>query len=160
MNCGYGEKLILYFYGEAGSELKAGVESHLKTCAACRAALSSLSGAEAWLTAATVRPPAAAVEAVMRQARETAVVKSGWFVPGWTEAVFAGALAAVMAGLFAFSPKGSNPELAWNSGLDSGLDAVEYSIYQAQSEMAAPQADWDYRYEMLEYESRQEQGKA
>ena len=45
MNCGYGEKLILYFYGEAAEELKAGVESHLKACAACRGELAALAAA-------------------------------------------------------------------------------------------------------------------
>lgn len=177
MNCGYGEKLILYFYGEAGPELKAGVESHLKTCAFCRAGLAALSVAEAWLKAGAAQPSSAAVEAVMSQARDAAETlacpphirnvwglsaaeeNAGRFSFNRAQALFAGALTAAMAALFAFSVRGVNPELAWNSGLDSGLDSVEYSIYLAQSELAAPQADWDYSYGLLEYESRQEQVK-
>ena len=72
MNCGYGEKLILYFYGEAGPELEACVESHLKICAFCRAGLTALSAAEDWLKAGAAQPSSAAVETVMRQARSAA----------------------------------------------------------------------------------------
>ena len=50
MNCGYGEKLILYFYGEAGEAARAEVEGHLAACAACRAELSALGLAGAWLS--------------------------------------------------------------------------------------------------------------
>jgi len=158
MNCGYGEKLILYFYGEAGPELKSGVESHLKTCAFCRAGLAALSVAEAWLKAGAALPSPAAVEAVISQARAAAAENAGRFSFNRAQALFAGALTAVMVAMFAFSVRGVNPELAWNSGLDSGLDSVEYSIYQAQSEMDASQADWEYNYGLLEAESRQALG--
>lgn len=160
MNCGYGEKLILYFYGEAGPELKAGVESHLKTCAFCRTGLAALSAAEAWLKAGAALPSSAAVEAVMSQARAAAAENAGRFSFNRAQALFAGALTAVMAAMFAFSARGVNPELAWNSGLDSGLDSVEYLIYQAQSEMASTSSDWDYGYSVLEDERLRVQEKA
>ena len=168
MTCGYGEKLILYFYGEAGPELKAGVEIHLKSCAFCRAGLAALSAAEAWLKAGAAQPSSAAVEAVMRQAphfspfgksagqaRSAAEENAGRFSFNMAQALSAVALTAVIAAMFTFSVRGVNPELAWNSGLDSGLDLVDYSIYQAQSEMDAYQADWEYNYGLLEAESSQ-----
>ncbi|HAF95120.1 MAG TPA: hypothetical protein DER10_08925 [Elusimicrobia bacterium] len=175
MNCGYGEKLILYFYGEAGPELEACVESHLKICAFCRAGLTALSAAEDWLKAGAAQPSSAAVETVMRQARSAAETLSalggrgplalsaaeentGRFSFNLAQALSAGALTAVLAAMFAFSVRGVNPELAWNSGLDSGLDAVDYSIYQALLEMDAYQADWEYNYSLLEAESSQALG--
>lgn len=151
MNCGYGEKLILYFYGETTLELKAGVEGHLKTCAACRGELAALSAAEGWLKAGASVPTAAAVAAVLRQAG-AAGHSAGYGFRNWTEALFAGALTAVMAVGFSLSVRGTSPGLAWNSGLDSKLDSVEYSLYQAESEMAVTQSDWEYSYGLLEAE--------
>ena len=84
MNCGYGEKLILYFYGEAGAgsrssgqysssaiplsgdETASAVEAHLKSCAACRDAFAALTAAEGLLKESAALPPASALEAVMR----------------------------------------------------------------------------------------------
>ena len=160
MNCGYGEKIILYFYGEAGAGLKASVENHLKTCASCRAGLAALSAAEAWLKAGNAQPSPAAVEAVMSLARAAAAENAGRFSFSMGQALFAGALTAVIAAMFAFSGRVETPELAWNSGLDSGLDSVEYSIYQAQSEMASTSNDWDYGYSAIEDESLRAQEKA
>jgi len=157
MNCGYGEKLILYFYGETAADLKAGIESHLKACAACREELAALRAAEGWLMAGASGPSDAAVAAVLRQAG--AVRDSGSFrFRSWTEALFTGALAAVLAMGFFLSARDAHPDLAWNSAVDSGLDSVEYSIDQAQSEMTAAQSDWEYNYGLLEAESRQELG--
>jgi len=152
MNCGYGEKLILYFYGEAGPELKAGVESHLKTCVSCRAELDALAAAENWLKAEAAPPAATAVEAVMSFAR-AAAVNTGLSCLNRAQVLFAGTLAAVMAVLFAFPFGGESSKLLWSNGLDSGLDSVEYSISQAQYEISAPQADWEYTYGLLEAES-------
>ena len=58
----------------------------------------------------------------------------------------------MLAGIFAFAGRSSGPDLAWNSGLDSRLDTMEYSVYQEQSEMNAASVDWDYRYSALEDE--------
>ena len=149
MNCGYGEKLILYAYGEAEAGLKASVEAHLAGCAACRGELSALEKTGAWLSARKVEPPMAAVEAVLIAARAAG---SRGFRFSWREAALSGALAAVLAGVFAFSSRSAGADLAWNSGLDSKLDSVEYSVYQAQSELNAAQSDWDYRYSALEDE--------
>ena len=63
-----------------------------------------------------------------------------------------------MAGVFAFSGRGASADLAWNSALDSGLDSVEYSVYQA-SELTAS-TDWDYSFSALEDESLRAQDKA
>jgi anti-sigma factor RsiW len=149
MNCGYGEKLILYAYGEAEAGLKASVEAHLAGCAACRGELAALGKAGAWLSAYRAEPSPSAVAAVLLAAR---AARRG-FSFGWREAVLSGALAAVLAGVFSFSSRSAGADLAWNSGLDSKLDSVEYSVYQAQSEMTAASADWDYRYSALEDES-------
>ncbi len=149
MNCGYGEKLILYFYGEADAGLKASVEVHLAGCAVCRGELAALGKTGAWLTARRETPSSYAVEAVMRAARAAG---SAGFRFGWREAVFSGALAAVLAVVFSFSGRSAGADLAWNSGLDTRLDSMEYSVYQAQAEMNAVSADWDYRYSALEDE--------
>ena len=164
MNCGYGEKLILYFYGEAAGELKAGVESHLKTCAACRAELAALAAAEGWLKAGAAEPSGAAVAAVLRQA-EALRGAGGFWRRNWAESLLAGALTAAMLAGFSLSPRGTSPGLAWNSGLDSGRDSVEDSLYRAQSDMSqlegdktGVQSDWDYTYGLLEAESGQVSG--
>lgn len=151
MNCGYGEKTILYFYGEADAAMKASVESHLAGCAACRGELAALKGAAAWLDAGAAGPSERALGAVMAAARAAARGARG-FTFGWREALFSGALAAVMAGVFAFSGRTAGAELAWNSGLDSKLDSVEESLYQVGSEMNSSAGDWDYSYSSLEDE--------
>lgn len=148
MNCGYGEKLILCFYGEADAGLKASVEAHLAGCPACRGELAVLKRTGDWLSARRGEPSLSALQAVMRAAR--AGRRS--FVFSWREAVLSGALVAVLAGVFAFSSRSAGADLAWNSGLDSKLDSMEYSVYQAQSEINAASADWDYRYSALEDE--------
>lgn len=146
MNCGYGEKLALYFYGEAGPGLGAEVEAHLKGCASCRAELDALARVSAALPAPE-GPGPAVLAAVMAAARAA----SRGVAFGWREALLSGAMASALAGVFAFSgPAGA--ELAWNSGLDSGLDSVEYSVYQEQDELSASAGDWDYRYSELEDE--------
>jgi predicted anti-sigma-YlaC factor YlaD len=156
MNCGYGEKLVLYFYGETAAGLKAGVESHLQTCAACRGELAALTAAEGWLKAAPAEPSDATLAAVLRQARAGQTVALGF--GSWTQALWAGALTAVMVVGFSLPARDLSPGLAWNSGLDSGLDSVEYSISSEQSEMSAAQPDWEYNYGLLEAESQQELG--
>ena len=150
MNCGYGEKLILYFYGEADAGLKASVEAHLAGCPACRGELGALEKTGAWLSAHRREPSPSVVEAVMLAAR---AARSRGFRFSWREALLSGALAAVMAGVFAVSSRSAGTDLAWNSGLDSKLDSMEYSVYQAQSEADAVSADWDYRYSALEDEN-------
>ncbi|MBI4351108.1 MAG: hypothetical protein HY550_06695 [Elusimicrobia bacterium] len=152
MNCGYGEKLILCFYGEAGEELAAGVKKHLAGCAACRGELAALRAAEGRLAGSVCEPPARAVRAVMRAAREAAAGRRG-FSLNWGEALLSGALASLLGAGFFFSGRGAPADLAWNSGLDSGLDSVEYSMYQAQSDLSSVSADWEYKYSELEDEA-------
>lgn len=153
MNCGYGEKLILYFYGEAGAETASGVEAHLKTCAVCRDAFAALAAVEGLLKESAALPPASALEAVMRQARAAAAgARRPFFAWNRVETVFAGVMAVALMAVFALSPRGTSSELAWNSGLDSSLDSVEYSLYQAQSELTASSGDWEYSYDLLNAE--------
>lgn len=151
MNCGYGEKLLLYFYGEAAESLKADVVVHLAGCAVCRGELAALKAAENHLAASAAEPPAYAVEAVMSAARAAVAGKHG-FSFNWGEALLSGALASILAVGFVFSGRGAPADLAWNSRVDSGLDSVEYSMYQAQSDMASVSGDWDYKYSALEDE--------
>ena len=151
MNCGYGEKLILYLYGEAAGERKAEVEKHLAGCAACRGELAALRAAEAGLSARSAGPSSAAVAAVMRAARAAAAVRRG-FSFRWGEALLSGALVSVLAVAFALSGRGASADLAWNSGLDKKLDSVEYSVYQAQADLTTASNDWDYGLSALEDE--------
>ena len=71
-------------------------------------------------------------------------IRAGWDVP-----MLIGAPTARVEG---------DEVLAWNSALDSGLDSVEYSVYQA-SELTAS-TDWDYSFSALEDESLRAQDKA
>ncbi len=151
MNCGYGEKLILYFYGEAGEGLKAGVEKHLPVCAVCRGELAALKAAESRLSERAMEPSASVTAAVMAAARAAVSGRRG-FSFSWGEALLSGALASLMAAGFFFSGR-APVDLAWNSRVDSGLDSVEYSVYQAQSDMASVSSDWEYKYSELEDES-------
>lgn len=151
MNCGYGEKLILYFYGEAAESLKADVEGHLAGCAVCRGELAALKAAESRLASSAAAPSASALEAVMCAARAAVSARRG-FSFNWGEALLSGALASILAVGFVFTGRGAPADLAWNSRVDSGLDSVEYSMYQAQSEMASVSSDWEYKYSALEDE--------
>ncbi len=150
MNCGYGEKLILYFYGEADAALAAEVSAHLAGCPACRGELEALRAVSGRLAPEAPRPEVLA--SVMRTARALAGKRGRGPVFGWRELLLSGALASVLAGLFAVSGRPSR-ELAWNAGLDSRLDSVEYSVYQAQADFTASAGDWDYSYSELEDES-------
>jgi len=152
MNCEYGEKLILYRYGEAGPRLAAEVEAHLAGCPACRSELAALSAAGARLSAAVPGPSDETVFNIMRAARAAVSARSG-FSFKWGEALLSGALASAMAFVFAFSGTRASADLAWNSGLDSKLDSVEYSVYQAQSDLASATGDWEYGLSALEDES-------
>ncbi|MGD9641902.1 MAG: zf-HC2 domain-containing protein [Elusimicrobiales bacterium] len=152
MNCEYGEKLILYAYGEAGPELAAGVEAHLPGCASCRAELAALRAADSTLASAPAEPSRNTILTIMRAARAVAEGRRG-FRFSWGEALLSGALASAMAFVFAFSGRTASPDLAWNSGLDARLDSVEYSVYQAQSDALSAQRDWEYRLSDLEDES-------
>ena len=149
MNCGYGEKLILYRYGEAGEALAAAVRAHLAGCPACRGELAALEAADAALSAPAGGPSAAAVEAVMRAARKS---RRGLFSLNWGEALLSGGLAAALFVVLAVSGRNSQ-DLAWNSGLDSGLDSVEYSVYKEQADLTASSMDWEYGISSLEDET-------
>lgn len=152
MNCEYGEKLILYFYGEAGEALRAETENHLAACGVCRASLASLKQAGDWLALPQAGPSRAAQQAVMVAARAQAAKRRG-FGFSWRPALLSGALSAVMAMVFAVSARNASADLAWNSGIDAGLDSVEYSVYQAESDLAQAAGDWEYGYSVLEDES-------
>lgn len=152
MNCEYGEKLILYTYGEAGQGLAAEVAAHLPGCASCRAELAALRAADAALSASPAEPSRSTILTIMRAARAAAEGRRG-FRFNWGEALLSGALASAMAFVFAFSGRAASSDLAWNSGLDSRLDSVEYSVYQAQADAASAQGDWEYSLSDLEDES-------
>jgi len=152
MNCGYGEKLILYHYGEAGAKLAAEVEAHLAACASCRGELDALRAAESRLAAAVSGPSDGTIFNIMRAARTAAASRRG-FSFKWGEALLSGALASALAFVFAFSGRTASADLAWNSGLDSKLDSVEYSVYQVQSDLTSVSGDWEYGLSALEDES-------
>jgi predicted anti-sigma-YlaC factor YlaD len=158
MNCANEERLIVYFYGEADLRLKAEVESHLGACASCRSRLAALAAAGNWLASAAEEPSALVVDAVLRAARAEAFRARRGFSFGFKEALSAFSLAAAMAVVFAFSGGPVSADLAWKSGLDEGLDNVEYLVYQAESAADGGMAEWEYSYGMLETESRQAAG--
>lgn len=158
MNCGYGEKIALYFYGETDSRLKAEVEAHLGNCASCRGELAALSAVSGRLSNISAGPSSTALDSVMRAARAEVFRARRGFSFGLREAVAALSLAALMAGVFSFSGRAVPAELAWKSGLDDRLDKVEYLVYQTQAEMLSAGADWEYSYGLLEAESRQAAG--
>ena len=151
MNCEYGEKLILYFYGEAGEVLRAEVEGHLAACGVCRASLAALKQSGDRLSVPQAGPSRAAQAAVMVAARAQASKRRG-FGFSWRPALLSGALSAVMAVVFAVSARNASADLAWNSGIDAKLDSVEYSVYQAESDLAQAAGDWEYGYSVLEDE--------
>lgn len=152
MNCEYGEKLILYRYGEAGERLAAEVEAHLPGCPACRAELEALEAADARLAAPAGGPSEESVFVVMRAARAAAAARRG-FSFKWGEALLSGALASMLAFVFSFSGQRASADLAWNSSLDLKLDSVEYSVYQEQSDLASASSDWEYGLSELQDES-------
>ncbi|MDA8132400.1 MAG: zf-HC2 domain-containing protein [Elusimicrobia bacterium] len=149
MNCGFGEKLILYRYGEAGEAIEAEVRAHLVGCAACRGELAALEAAEASLAAGAAGPSPAAVAAVMGAARSSG---RGLFSFNWGEALLSGGLAAAL--FFILTVSGHRAaDLAWNNGLDDKLDNVEYSVYQAQADINSSSMDWEYGISSLEDET-------
>ncbi len=151
MNCGYEEKLILYFYGEAGEGRAAEMEAHLAGCPACRGTLAALRAAGSRLAEAQAGPSRAAELAVMTAARAQAARRRG-FDFSWRPAAFSLALSALMVAVFSFSGRDASADLAWNSGLDSGIDSVEYSVLQAQADLSASTGDWEYGVSAVEDE--------
>ncbi|MHB0997075.1 MAG: anti-sigma factor family protein [Elusimicrobiales bacterium] len=151
MNCGHEEKLILYFYGEAGEGLKAEMEAHLAACGACRGSLAALGAAGSRLAAAPSGPSRAAELAVMTAARAQASRRRG-FAFSWRPALLSMALSALMVAVFSFTGRPASADLAWNSGIDSRIDSVEYSVLQAQADLSAATGDWEYGVSAVEDE--------
>lgn len=151
MNCGYGEKLILFLYGEAGEALKGEVETHLASCQSCRAELNALRSAGEYLGQPADGPSPWVTAAVMRAARAASASGRG-FSFRWGEALLSGALASMLAFVFAVSDRPAAQDLAWN-GFDSNIDSLEYSLYQTQADMNSSSSDWDYGISALEDES-------
>ena len=60
---------------------------------------------------------------------------------------------SALAFFFAFSGGGVSADLAWSCGLDSSLDSVEYSVYQAQADLNSSSRDWEYGLSALEDET-------
>lgn len=152
MSCGYSEKLVLYVYGEAGADLAAEMEAHLAGCQDCRGEAAALRAAGEFLSASRAEPSPWAQAAVMRAARE-AVPFPRRFAFGWREFLLSGVFASLLAIVFSLSARRPAADLAWNSGIDSGLDSVEYSVYQAQADLVSSPRDWDYRFSALEDET-------
>lgn len=150
MNCGFEEKLIAYLYGEAGGELKAEVEGHLSGCPVCREELAALKQAESALSVRAEGPSPWVITGIMREAR---AAKTRSFSFKLREVLFSGAMASVLVFMFAISDRGASPDLAWNSGVDSSLDSVEYSVYQAQADLNSSSRDWEYGISALEDET-------
>ncbi len=152
MSCEYSEKLILYAYGEAGADLAAEVDAHLAGCPVCRGEAAALKAAGEFLAASTAEPPPWGQAAVMRAASETVPLLRR-FAFGWREFLLSGALASLAVVVFSVSGSRTSADLAWNSGINSNLDSVEYSVYQAQTDLVSSPQDWNYRFSALEDEA-------
>jgi len=68
MNCGYAEKIILYFYGELPESAAEDVKSHLGACASCGARLSMLGSLSENLNSLAAHVPALSAEELLRAA--------------------------------------------------------------------------------------------
>lgn len=144
MNCGYKEKVILYFYGELPGADAAAVKKHIAACASCAGDLAVLKGLAARFDALAPEPPRLSAAALMDAARE----------PGLWETVLASLRSAALAGawtaafLFAFQLMGPHKgaQAIWTSDIDSNLDNIEYGIYTLEDDMlSSSSGDFDFR---------------
>lgn len=148
MNCGYKEKIMLYFYGELPGGA-AELEAHLAVCASCAADLAVLKSLSAGFSAFRPEPPVLRafelVQALPSKLRAEVPERSGTalFMAGFGRLILTGAAAAVFLLAFqALTPGGGT--VGWGE-LDARLDSVEYRIYRLQDDMAySSAADFDY----------------
>jgi hypothetical protein len=142
MDCGCGEKTILFFYGELPDTYAAGLKAHLKTCPSCATDLAALEGLSAGFSAFKPAPPGLNAEELARAARGTTMAER--FMAGFVRAAAAGAFAVLF--LLAFRAAGGHGGTeTWKTGIDSGLDGVEYRIYSLQEDLAGSSAaELDY----------------
>ena len=151
MNCQYSEKILLYFYGEADEGLIKEIDAHLKNCVECRESLKVLGGVSQYLSSAKVEPDFSLTEGVVLEARRAEVSIKGQLRPSisgqektggfdfgniledvfvhWKKVSSALVFAVLLVGVFFnFGIKQDN--FKWTSDIDSGLDNLEYAMYE------------------------------
>lgn len=153
MNCGYKEKVILYFYGELPEADAAGVKRHIGACASCAGDLAVLKGLAARFSGITHEPPRLSAAALVAAARR----------PGFWETALAPLRSAAPAGawtaafllVFQFMGPHKCAQSVWTSDIDSGLDNIEYGIYSLEDDMlSSSAADFDFRCAGIETQKR------
>jgi predicted anti-sigma-YlaC factor YlaD len=153
MNCGYKEKIILYFYGELPSAAAAEVKAHAAACASCAEALSTLKSLSEDFDAFTPQAPALNAEELVLAPFADPPMERFWAGLGRS------ALACVFTALFLlmFQTAGfRNGSSAWRTDIDSGLDLVEYDIYSLREDMSYLAVS-DFDYKCVDLEARKEQ---
>lgn len=154
MNCGYKEKVLLYFYGELPEREAEGVKSHLGACASCAGDLAVLKGLTARFESFSPEAPRLSARALADAARE----------PGFWETALAGLRRTAAAGAFtaafllAFQLMGAHKgaQAVWGSDIDSNLDTIEYGIYSLEDDMLySSSADFEDNYDGLETQKQE-----
>ena len=145
MRCGYREKTILYFYGEAAEERVAEIKEHIGSCADCAAEMEVLGSLSESFGSSRIPVPVFDAGELIRAAARPSFA-AGFF--DWAgSAVVATVFTAAFLGAF-LAVGGANDRIAWTSP-DAALDAAESGIYNLSEEMASS-ADFDYEYADIE----------
>ncbi|MCG2726752.1 MAG: hypothetical protein L6420_10990 [Elusimicrobia bacterium] len=173
MNCEYSEKILLYFYGETDNAQSKEIKNHLKTCSECKKNLEVLSGISKYLNTVKAEPPSHLIDGIIREARENNPAVS-FVAPRfsaakywrgklcerlenifihWKKTASALVFAALIIGIF-FNFGIDKNNFKWISDIDSELDSLEYSMYEAQNSFLGGYAESveDFEYENIDAE--------
>ena len=168
MNCDYSEKILLYFYGETDKAQTEEIKEHLNSCEECKKNLEVLSGVSNHLDASKAAAPDYLIEDIIRRSRKEEIpgfnigdvlknIRNHWKVAA-SGLVFA----ALMIGVF-FPFGADKANLNWTSSIDSGLDSLEYSMYEERDSFLGEygESGEDFKYEDIdsEIESINENGR-
>ncbi|HAH31979.1 MAG TPA: hypothetical protein DCL44_06670 [Elusimicrobia bacterium] len=149
MTCEESEKTILYFYGELDGAAKDLARSHISACSSCSAQLAVLAEACRYLKEARMEPGLSLTEKTLELALNAR--PRGFFEVlafDWRQTIEAVAFTVIVAAGFASM---ENKNAVWKSDIENRLDAMEYGIYQLQSDNTSMwQADFNHRYSDLE----------
>ncbi|MBI4801304.1 MAG: zf-HC2 domain-containing protein [Elusimicrobia bacterium] len=143
MNCGYKEKIILYFYGELPERSAAGIKRHIDACASCAGELAVLKELTAQFEIFKPEPPLLSAAGQAFAAREPGFWETA--LAGFKAAALAGAFTAAFLLAFRFMGAHKSADAVWNNDINSNLDSIEYGIYSLEDDMLySPSADFDY----------------
>jgi len=145
MHCGYTEKTILYFYGEAAGERAREIKEHIGSCADCAAELEVLRSLSESFGSSRIRVPELCAGELVRAAARPSFAASFFDWAG--RIAVAAAFTAAFLGAF-LTIGGANNRIAWASP-DAALDAAESGIYNLSEDISSS-ADFDYEYADIE----------